>query len=654
MADFKEQIVIDATTKGFANVDRELNKLSKSLESVGDRLTNIGKSLSLRLTAPITAFGALAVRNFANAERGLAKLNASLSATGRNGAGVLDTLVAKAAELQKTTIFAGDDILETVSAGLLRFGNISGEVFDRAQKQIVDIASVTGSLEGATKLVARALATPVEALTLLRREGIVFSESQTEVIKQLIETGRQAEAQGIILDSLNAKYAESAKLVGDSFFGQLQKLKNEFNDFLKIIGQQIGAILQPFILRLTEIFRTLQTLNPEIVRIGVVLGALLAVLGPVSLAFGLLTKALILFLNPVTLAITGIIAVTSALDFLAEKFEFTSRVISFVNGITLGLASGFALLVESTLVVIRGLTELGALIDTLRGKETVFTSIRNEVLALEGTVTSLRQNLEGAAGAEFANAFGGEVERRSVLSIQKLLENFDSSFPLFENKGVELGEGLSEGIAQGIDQNQVIEKKTSFLATTLAGNFSDAFVSIGEGAKSVSDAFSNLASSIIRSLTQRALTSALENLFIGGGAPAFAGGGQVQSFATGGAVSGAGTSTSDSIPAFLSNGEYVLNAKSTKALGLPLLNALNGMKSGFRAKAGFAGFANGGEVSGGGGVVVNVINNSSQPVSANADIRTSGRQIIIDTVLEDLSNNGVFSQQLQNTYGVRR
>jgi tape measure domain-containing protein len=45
-------------------------------------------------------------------------------------------------------------------------------------------------------------------------------------------------------------------------------------------------------------------------------------------------------------------------------------------------------------------------------------------------------------------------------------------------------------------------------------------------------------------------------------------------FANGGYVSGRGTGTSDSIPAMLSNGEYVINAKATK-MTKPLLEAIN-------------------------------------------------------------------------------
>ena len=46
-------------------------------------------------------------------------------------------------------------------------------------------------------------------------------------------------------------------------------------------------------------------------------------------------------------------------------------------------------------------------------------------------------------------------------------------------------------------------------------------------------------------------------------------------FATGGYVSGPGTSTSDSIPAMLSNSEYVINAKAVRKYGTNFLDAVN-------------------------------------------------------------------------------
>jgi uncharacterized protein (UPF0333 family) len=50
--------------------------------------------------------------------------------------------------------------------------------------------------------------------------------------------------------------------------------------------------------------------------------------------------------------------------------------------------------------------------------------------------------------------------------------------------------------------------------------------------------------------------------------------------ASGGYISGPGTATSDSIPALLSNGEYVISAKAVQAAGVPMLDRINKMAGG--------------------------------------------------------------------------
>lgn len=60
----------------------------------------------------------------------------------------------------------------------------------------------------------------------------------------------------------------------------------------------------------------------------------------------------------------------------------------------------------------------------------------------------------------------------------------------------------------------------------------------------------------------------------GGIVSRYASGGEIRGFPGGGPVYGPGTSTSDSIPAMLSDGEFVINARST-AIYRPLLEAIN-------------------------------------------------------------------------------
>ena len=97
---------------------------------------------------------------------------------------------------------------------------------------------------------------------------------------------------------------------------------------------------------------------------------------------------------------------------------------------------------------------------------------------------------------------------------------------------------------------------------------------LAEGTMSLGDAVKQLALTVINSMAQIAAqqlamqaTSAISGFFGGAGAAVTA--------ATGGFISGPGTGTSDSIPARLSNGEFVVRAASVQKYGVGFLHALN-------------------------------------------------------------------------------
>ncbi|WP_055525323.1 phage tail tape measure protein [Streptomyces graminilatus] len=72
----------------------------------------------------------------------------------------------------------------------------------------------------------------------------------------------------------------------------------------------------------------------------------------------------------------------------------------------------------------------------------------------------------------------------------------------------------------------------------------------------------------------------------GGVVQRFAGGGTPQVIPFGGSVSGPGTGTSDSIPALISNGEYVIKADAVRKYGVAMFDRLNAMRY---ASGGYAG-----------------------------------------------------------------
>lgn len=105
--------------------------------------------------------------------------------------------------------------------------------------------------------------------------------------------------------------------------------------------------------------------------------------------------------------------------------------------------------------------------------------------------------------------------------------------------------------------------------------------------------------------------------------------------ATGGFISGPGTGTSDDIPAFLSNGEYVLTAQAVQNVGLPLLDAMNSGRVGHFASGGLVRAASGGKGSGGAAGNVVTLNVSALDAASFADFLQNGGMDAIKQLLYD-------------------
>ncbi|KWO18358.1 phage tail protein [Burkholderia ubonensis] len=117
-------------------------------------------------------------------------------------------------------------------------------------------------------------------------------------------------------------------------------------------------------------------------------------------------------------------------------------------------------------------------------------------------------------------------------------------------------------------------------AEAVASGFRSAFDSLSSGLDTFittgKASFSSFATSVLADLAKIALRQAEIAAFksMASAFSFFSEGGPVGHFASGGAISGPGTGTSDSIPAMLSNGEFVINAASTKKYR-SLLEAIN-------------------------------------------------------------------------------
>lgn len=157
-----------------------------------------------------------------------------------------------------------------------------------------------------------------------------------------------------------------------------------------------------------------------------------------------------------------------------------------------------------------------------------------------------------------------EKNRKAILSatetLQQKLKDIGASIPSLHQQLEDLVVSLPKGVGD-VFGNAVKE---------FDGTFKGLFRSIEQGFASL---LQNMASQLISSAVTKFLSGMLSNLADGGGWI----GGILSAigYAGGGLVSGPGTSSSDSVPAMLSNGEYIIRADVVSLLGRGFFDKLN-------------------------------------------------------------------------------
>lgn len=193
------------------------------------------------------------------------------------------------------------------------------------------------------------------------------------------------------------------------------------------------------------------------------------------------------------------------------------------------------------------------------------------------------------------------LHRQTGQSLDALLPQLEATATVIGPDAVARVQAWKNEIAQ---VKLVVDDVALAIDGAVQDGFAQLFQDIGSGAKSAKDAFADFGRSVLQTINRIASQKLAEALFgslMGGGTAGSAGGlGALISsffgFASGGYVTGPGTSTSDSIPARLSHGEYVVNARAVGRLGVSFLDAINGLSAGPRIQGGRLAFAAGGLV----------------------------------------------------------
>lgn len=230
------RLVVDfiANTLGF---ETDTKRASKNAEKAAKDIQRSFSRMSSSVTRAFAGIGvglsfAAIIKNSADAERQLAQLTATIKSTGGAAGFTADQLVEQANALERVGVTSGGDIQRGM-ARLLTYTEITGERFKEATQAALDMSTALGiDMTSAAETVGKALNYPTQALGSLSKQGFIFTDAQKKLIKSLEDSGRLAEAQGIILDELKNSYAGSARAARDTLGGALQGLKNTVESLL--------------------------------------------------------------------------------------------------------------------------------------------------------------------------------------------------------------------------------------------------------------------------------------------------------------------------------------------------------------------------------------------------------------------------------------
>ena len=231
------------------------DQTARALTGIQRRMQGLARvPAGLAALAGMTVIAAAAravVRATSEAQAATAQLDAAYRSMGATVGVTRERMAALSTEMQRTTTYA-DEMVDSAQSILLSFDQVRGEAFERTIKVAGDLATRMGTdLTSALRMVGRALQDPERGLMALRRAGVIFSADTQAQIKALVETGRAAEAQNLILAELERRVGGAAAAMRGTLGGALAGLRNAFGDLLEQSEQGTSGLVSS-INRLTE------------------------------------------------------------------------------------------------------------------------------------------------------------------------------------------------------------------------------------------------------------------------------------------------------------------------------------------------------------------------------------------------------------------
>lgn len=294
---------VDDVDKGMGSAEKSTSGFLTTALSFG-----AGQAIFAGVSSAISAMKSVftdSLTEFKEGEKSFSNLDTVVKQTNATfGRGLnTDALASWATDFQNKTGIADDAIIQS-QAVLATFGNVSKGSFNEAIEASANLSQVMGTdLQSSTMLVGKALEDPIQGLSALKRVGVSFSDSQKEMIQNMVQTGDVAGAQAKVLEILKNNTGDAALAFGKTWEGQSNIFKESINGMKESLGGFLaGNILSPLLSLGNEMLPLLGNLFAPVgdaigkvfdnIDLGAVAPKLISALAPIADAFASL------FANP--------------------------------------------------------------------------------------------------------------------------------------------------------------------------------------------------------------------------------------------------------------------------------------------------------------------------------------------------------------------
>lgn len=220
--------VVDKFSKQLSDLDSKMGTLTKAAEKQQSTFNLLSADIIIkygeRAGRAIFDFGEACLKSFGDSEKAASRLDMAIKNQGITAQGYSGYLQDQAKALQLVTVHSDEVIMETMTL-LTTFG-LAGKELSRANKAAMDLSSGLGiDLRTATLMVGKAWVGETGSLS---RFGIKIDET--------LSSSQKFDA---VMGQIQARFNGAAAAEARTYAGQVEILKNQFDELKEKIGSDL-------------------------------------------------------------------------------------------------------------------------------------------------------------------------------------------------------------------------------------------------------------------------------------------------------------------------------------------------------------------------------------------------------------------------------